>query len=134
MTSTHVELDNIGLVRQGYEAFAKADMARLSELFDAKAVWRGTPTGILKGDYDGRDAIFAMFGQLQQETGGTFRPTPITMAAAGDKVFVLSESTGERKGRKLTETEVLVFTLRDGRVREVTLYTKNHPAHEAFWA
>jgi uncharacterized protein len=134
MTSTHVELDNIGLVRKGFEAFAASDMATLSELFDANAVWRSEPTGILLGKYDGRDAIFAMFAQVGQETAGTFRSVPKTMAATGDKVFVECNVTGNRQGRALNADEVLVFALKDGRVREVRLYNGDRAQHEAFWA
>jgi uncharacterized protein len=133
MTSTHVEQDNITLVRQGFEAFAAADMAKLSQLFDTKAIWRAEPTGVLSGSHDGRDAIFGMFAQLHQETGGTFRSVPITMAASGDKVFVQCEVTGDRKGRKLRDNEVIVFTLGDGKVREVHLYQGNHAVVAAFW-
>ena len=134
MTSTHVEIDNIDRVKKGFEAFAAADMATLSELFDADARWRGEPTGILSGNYDGRDAIFAMFAQIGQETAGTFRSIPSTMAASGDKVFVQCEVTGDRKGRKLKAGEVLIFTLAEGRVREVRLYQEEPAQSAAFWA
>lgn len=134
MISTRVELDNMDRIRKGFEAFAASDMATLSELFDANAVWRSEPTGILSGNYVGRDAIFATFAQLGQETGGTFRSIPTTMAASGDKVFVQCNVTGERKSRKLNVGEVIVFTLVDGRVREVDLYFQDHAQGAAFWA
>jgi ketosteroid isomerase-like protein len=134
MTSTQVELDNIDRVRAGFEAFEAADMATLSELFEANAKWRGERTGILAGNYDGRDAIFAMFAQVGQETAGTFRSVPATMAASGDKVFVQVNATGERQGRKLNAAEVLIFTLADGRVREVHFYQGDPAQNAAFWA
>lgn len=134
MTSTHVEIDNIDRVKKGFEAFAASDVATLSELFDADARWRSEPTGILAGNYEGRDAIFAMFAQVGQETGGTFRSIPSTMAASGDKVFVQCDVTGDRKGRKLKASEVLIFTLSGGRVREVGLYQADPAQSAAFWA
>jgi uncharacterized protein len=134
MISTPVELANLERVRKGFEAFAASDMATLSELFDANAVWRSEPTGILSGSYVGRDAIFAMFAQIGQETSGTFRSIPTTMGASGDKVFVQCNVTGERQGRKLNVGEVIVFTLVDGRVREVDLYFRDHAQGAAFWA
>ena len=134
MTSTHAEIDNIDRVKRGFEAFATSDMATLSELFDADARWRGEPTGVLMGNYDGRDAIFAMFAQVGQETAGTFRSIPSTIAASGDEVFVQCDVTGDRKGRKLKAAEVLVFTLGAGRVREVRLYQAEPAQVAAFWA
>jgi ketosteroid isomerase-like protein len=129
-----LEKDNIGLVRDGFRAFAAGDMAALGGLFDANAAWHSQPTGILIGEYQGRDAIFAMFGKLHQETAGTFRSTPIAMAATGDKVFVQTETTGERHGRSLRGGEVLVFTVADGRVREVRIFTGDYAALQTFWA
>jgi uncharacterized protein len=134
MTSTQVELDNIDRIRKGFEAFAASDIATLSELFDANAVWRAEPTGILAGDYDGRDAIFAMFMQMAQETTGTFRAVPTAMAASSDKVFVQVNATGERQGSTLNAGEVLVFTLADGRIREVRLYQENPSQNAEFWS
>jgi ketosteroid isomerase-like protein len=133
MTTTQVGQDNIAIIKRGFEAFAAGNMATLAEVFDAKATWHGTSAGILKGVYQGRDAIFAMFGQLHQETAGTFSSEPVAIAAAGDKVFVQTVVTGERNGRKLDDGEVLVFALADGRVREVHLYTENYPSAASFW-
>jgi uncharacterized protein len=133
MTPSQVELDNIERVRKGFEAFAASDVATLSDVFEAHAVWRAEPMGILAGNYEGRDAIFAMFAQVGQETGGTFRAQPLAMAASGDKVFVQLDVTGDRQGRSLNAGEVLVFTLLDGRVREVRLYIANSAQSAAFW-
>jgi ketosteroid isomerase-like protein len=75
-----------------------------------------------------------MFAQVGQETSGTFRAMPTTMAASGDKVFVQLNVAGDRQGRKLNAGEVLVFTLVDGRVREVRLYLEDPTQVASFWA
>jgi len=134
MTATDVETRNIELIRQGFEAFASGNMAVLGELFDYEANWHRAAAGVLRGDCHGREAIFTMFAQLHQETRGTFSSKPVAYAASGDTVFVQSEVSGERKGYKLHDDEVLVFTLAAGRVREVRVYSANYPAALAFWA
>jgi len=134
MTTTDVGTSNIELVRKGFEAFVAGDMAALGELFDPNATWHSAATGVIGGDYRGRDAIFAMFGQLHKETAGTFHSTPGAMAASGDKVFVQAEVSGERNGRKLKDGEVIVFTLAGGRVSGVLLYHENYPAALEFWS
>jgi ketosteroid isomerase-like protein len=134
MTTTDVGTSNMELVRKGFEAFAAGNMEALGELFDPNATWHSAPAGVLGGDYRGRDAIFAMFGQLHKETAGTFRSTPVAMAASSDKVFAQTEVSGERKGRKLKDGEVIVFTLTEGRVREVHLYNEHYPAALEFWS
>jgi uncharacterized protein len=134
MTSTQVELDNIEVIRKGYEAFGAGDMAALGDLFAPEAVWRAEPTGVLRGTYEGRDAIFAHFAQIGQETAGTFRAIPTAMAASGNKVFVETAASGERQGRTLETNSVNVFTVVDGLVREVVLYQSDYAKDSAFWA
>jgi uncharacterized protein len=134
MSNSDQERENIDRVRRGFEAFATGDMATLSELFEERALWHEEPTGVLTGDYHGRDAILGFFGQLHQETAGTLRVTPATMAASGDKVFVQVEASGERAGRSLRARQVLVFTLGGGRVREVQMFTADFLATQAFWS
>src|SRR5450631_426384 len=73
MTTAHVEQDNLKLIHQGFEAFAAGDMAALTKLFQADAEWHESPVGVIVGNYHGRDAIFGFFGQVHQETAGTFR-------------------------------------------------------------
>jgi uncharacterized protein len=133
MTTTDVGTSNMELVRKGFEAFAAGDMTALGGLFDSNATWHSAAAGVLGGDYRGRDAIFAMFAQLHKETAGTFRSTPIAMAASSDKVFVQTEVSGDRNGRKLKDAEVIVFTLTGGQVSEVHLYNENYPAALEFW-
>jgi hypothetical protein len=131
---TQVEQDALAIVRLGFDAFATGDMVALSELFDKDANWRAAPTGVLGGDCIGRDAIFAMFQQLGRETGGEFHVTPNTFAAAGNQVFVSATDHGKRHGRTLEGEQVLVFTVVDGKVREVRFFAHDHPANAAFWA
>jgi uncharacterized protein len=132
--STDTERANIELVQRGFEAFAAGDMAALSELFDAKVTWQSPPVGVIAGEFQGRDAIFGMFGQLYQETAGTFRSVPVAMAATGDKVFVETDATGQRQGRTLSGPQVLIFTIAGGHVKEVRLFLCDYAAAEAFWS
>ena len=133
MTATETERNNIESIERGFKAFAAGDMVALSELFEESVLWHSQPAGVLPGEYRGRDATFTMFGQLHEMTGGTFRSTPVAMAASGHKVFVQTEATGERSGRSLRASQVLIFTLSGGRVSEVQLFSGNHAAEDAFW-
>jgi len=86
------------------------------------------------GNHHGRDAIFGFFGQLHQETAGTLRANMLSMAATGDQVFVRSEVTGQRLGNSLNADHVQIFTIADGQVTDVLLYSADHPAEAAFWS
>jgi len=131
---TQTETENIATVKRGFEAFAARDMAALSDIFDRHVRWHAEKTGVLAGEYDGRDALFASFAQLGKETDGTFTSKPIAFAATGDEVYVNATVTGKRKGRSVEQDEVLVFTLKDGRVGKVRLFLRNHAAAELFWS
>ena len=64
--------ENVAIMRRAYEAFNTGDMNTLTELMD-ETVWHLPGRSSMAGDYQGRGATLAYFGQLAQETGGTFR-------------------------------------------------------------
>jgi hypothetical protein len=132
--TTQTEHDALAVVRLGFDAFAAGDLVALSELFEKDANWRAAPAGVLPGDCIGRDAILAMFAQLGSETHGEFHVTPHTFAASGNQVFVSTTDYGKRNGKTLEGDQVLVFTVVDGKVREVKFYEHDHPATAAFWS
>lgn len=134
MPTTNVEQDNVTLVQRGFEAFSKADMPTLTELFAEDATWHAVPTGILGGDRSGRNDIFAMFGILGQQTQGSFKVVPSAFAGSGDNVFVHARATGTRNGKTIDSDEVLIFTLADGHVRDVRLFVHDQAANAAFWS
>ena len=65
--------ENAAIIRRGYEAFNTADINTLTELFAENAVWRTPGRGSLAGDHEGREATFAYFGQLGQQTEGNLQ-------------------------------------------------------------
>jgi ketosteroid isomerase-like protein len=128
------ETQNIAVVRRGYEAFAKGDIETLKALFTADANWHALRVGVLPGNYRGVQAILGFFGQLAQETEGTMRVEPVTMAASGDSVFVFQRITGTRKGKTLDTQAVLFFTVANGVVTEVKEFPADYPAYSHFWS
>jgi ketosteroid isomerase-like protein len=134
MTTAHVDQGNLKLIQQGFEAFAAGDMAALTKLFRADSEWHEAPKGVIVGNYHGREAIFGFFGQIHQETAGTLRANVLSMAATGDQVFVRSEVTAQRLGNSLNADHVQIFTIADGLVTDVLLYSADHPAEAAFWS
>jgi uncharacterized protein len=133
-TTTQTELDNLTLIRRGYEAFGAGDMQTLAPLIASDARWHFPPTGILTGEYAGRDAMLGYFAQLHHESDGTVRAEPVVMAASGDRVFVQEHVSAQRRGRTLDQTEVCVFTVKGGQVREVCEYLEDQPAAAQFWS
>ncbi|GAC1309746.1 MAG: nuclear transport factor 2 family protein [Vulcanimicrobiaceae bacterium] len=129
-----MEERNVTLVRRGFEAFARGDLAALGEMFHDDATWHLAPCGVLEGGYEGRDRILGLFATIHRETDGTFATEPRTVLASGDRVFVETSVSGKRRGRTLDSGEVLVFTMADEKASDVAHDVRDFPELERFWS
>jgi ketosteroid isomerase-like protein len=66
-----VPTDNLALLHDGYAAFAAGDLVRLGELFADGIIWHMPARNPMSGDYRGKQEVFALFGQLAEQTAGT---------------------------------------------------------------
>src|SRR6516162_8434512 len=110
------EHPNVEIARRGYEAFAKGDMATLTELIADDVVWHVQGVGPLDGDYHGRDQVFGFFGRLAEETGGTFRLDVHDILANDEHTVVLATLTATRGGKSIEVPVANVSHIRDGEV------------------
>src|SRR5256885_16345117 len=101
--------ENAAIMRRAYEAFNTADMNTLTELFDESTVWHLPGRSRFADDYQGRDATFAYFAQLGQETGGTFQAElQHLLADDEDRVVGIQRSRGQRDGKQLDVVNCIV--------------------------
>jgi ketosteroid isomerase-like protein len=127
--------ENAAIVRRGYEAFNTGDINTLTELFDESAVWRTPGRGSLAGDHEGREATFAYFGRLGQDTGGTFQASLQHLLADDDgRVVGIHHNSAERDGKHLAVDCCLVFQLEDGRITEGAEHFRDLYAWDEFWS
>ena len=126
--------ENAAIVRRGYEAFNSGDMKTLTELFDESAVWRVPGRSSLAGDHKGREATFAYFGRLGQETGGTFRAELQHLLADEDRVVGIQRNSAERDGKQLDVDVCLAFQLENGRITEGAEHFRDLYAWDEFWS
>jgi ketosteroid isomerase-like protein len=126
---------NTAIMRRAYEAFNSADIDTLTELFDESMVWHLPGRSRFADDYEGRDATLAYFGQLGQETGGTFRAQLQNLLADDENHVVgIQRSTGERNGKHLDVVNCIVFELEDGRVTDGREHFHDLYAWDEFWS
>ena len=127
--------ENAELVRRGYAAFSSGDMETLTELFDENASWHTPGRGSLAGDYEGREATFAYFGQLGEQTGGTFK-VELRSATADDegRVVGIHHVSGERNGKQLDVDCCLLFEINDGRIVDGREHFEDLYAYDEFWS
>jgi uncharacterized protein len=63
--------DNVALIRKGFEAFNKGDVATLSTVLSADCVHHMPGSNRFSGDHKGRDNMLKMYGELGALTNGT---------------------------------------------------------------
>ena len=127
--------ENVAIMRRAYEAFNKGDIDTLIEIFDENVVWHLPGRSSMAKDYQGRDATLAYFGQIGQETGGTFQAELEQLFAGDDgRVIGLQRSTAERDGKRLDVGDCIVFQLEDGRVTDGREHFHDLYAWDEFWS
>jgi ketosteroid isomerase-like protein len=127
--------ENVATMKRAYDAFNTGDLATLTEIFDEGAVWHLPGRSSFAQDYHGRDAILAYFGQLAEQTGGTFR-ADLQNFLADDDVHVVGfqRSTGDRDGKHLDVTNCILFELKDGRITDGREHFHDLYAWDEFWS
>ena len=66
----------VAVVRAGFEAFAKGDLAACGNMFAADATWNHRNDDRLGGLHRGVDGIMAFIAESGQLTAGTLRAVP----------------------------------------------------------
>jgi ketosteroid isomerase-like protein len=127
------EHPNVELARRGYDAFAKGDLATLTELIADDATWHALGVGPLSGTYHGRDEIFGFFGRLAEETGGTFRLDVHDVLANDEHAVVLCMLSASRGSKSIQVPVANVSHMRDGKVTEFWTSTTDPQAGIDFW-
>jgi ketosteroid isomerase-like protein len=125
--------ENAEVVRRGYEAFNTGDMAALGELFAEDAVWHVAGSGVLSGTKQGRDAIFAYFGELGKRSQGSFQATVRDIVGGENHTVGLQQSHAESNGKTLDLASAIAFVIRDGKVIEGREFFEDTAKSDQFW-
>ena len=127
--------ENVAIMQRAYDAFNSADVDTLTEIFDESVVWHLPGRSSFADDYQGREATLAYFGQLGQETGGTFRAQlERLLADDDDRVVGIQRSTADRNGKHLDVGDCIVFQLKDGRITDGREHFEDLYAWDEFWS
>jgi ketosteroid isomerase-like protein len=136
ISSTATAATDGDVVRAGFEAVSAGDMAGFAAIFHADATWNHRNDDRLGGVKAGVNAIVGFLGESMALTGNTLRPVPeLVMTDGAGHVAVLTRISGTRPdGRAFDDTQILLFTVEDGRVRAVDQFVGDPSAVTAFWA
>ncbi len=125
---------NAALLRKGYEAFGKGDMATMTELFAEDVVWHLAGNNPLSGVHRGRDAVFAIFAKTTQLSGGTFKIEVHDVLANDQHAVALTRATASREGKQLNSLDADVYHVSDGKVTEWWSFVENGRVTDEFWS
>ena len=124
---------NAELIRKGFEAFATGDMATLDAIMADDIVWHASGTGVVAGDFVGKQAVFGSFALIPQETD-SFSQDIHAIVADDDHTIALVSATATRRGKTVTLSQVLVFHVENGKAKEVWLTPFDQAAADDFWS
>ncbi|MCM1973103.1 MULTISPECIES: nuclear transport factor 2 family protein [Streptomyces] len=129
------EHPHVTLVRKGYEAFGRGDMAALRELLTSDCTHHVPGNHMLSGDYKGRDAIIEMYGRLAEETDGTVRVEPRSYMVDGrGHVVAFHHVSATRKGKRIEEDGCIVFRIVGDKVTDLDECIEDLDASQEFWS
>ncbi|MGY1781772.1 nuclear transport factor 2 family protein [Geodermatophilus sp. SYSU D01036] len=110
---------NATRMREGYDAYAKGDLAALTELMREDIRWHEPGDGPLSGDHEGPQAVFAMFARSMELTENSLRVEPVQVCADDEHGVALVRFLAHRGDRHLDTLVAQVFRFGgDGRVAE----------------
>jgi ketosteroid isomerase-like protein len=126
--------DNVTLIRKGFEAFNKGDVATLSKILAADCVQHMPGDNRFSGDHKGRDSVLKMYGELGALTNGTMQAVLGDVYATDHGAIASYTATATRNGRSLEQKTVLAFTIVDGKATDLDEIPLNGVVEDAFWA
>ncbi len=125
--------NNLQIMRDGYENFAKGNIPAVLEIFDPKIEWTEAKGFPYAGTYRGPKEIGEqVFMKLATEWDG-FRVTPAEFIDGGERIVVLGKYSGTYKdtGKSFQADFAHVWTLRDGKPVKFVQYTDTALVQEA---
>ena len=110
--------ENAEVVRRGYEAFQKGDLAAFDDILADDCVWHVPGKSQVAGDKKGRQATVEYYGQLGQLTEGSIQVELHDVVANDEHVVGLHRVSASRGGKSYDTTECIVFHVQGGRISE----------------
>jgi ketosteroid isomerase-like protein len=126
---------NEDLVREGFAAFGRGDMDALRKQYWTEDVrWHLPGRSPLAGDYEGAEQVLQAFARLFELTGGTYTAELHDVLANDQHAVALFTSRAERAGKQLTDNQVQISHIRDGKIAEVWIQSTDLYAQDEFWS
>jgi uncharacterized protein len=129
-----VSTENLDLIRRGYDAFSRGDVATVLEILDPNIHWHVPGRSPLSGDYKGHDEVIGFFTKTQELAAGTFSIEIDDMLSRGQQVVVLCNVSAQRHDQNWSSPEVHVWRVVNGQAMEFREYQGDQQAEDEFWS
>jgi uncharacterized protein len=116
------EHPNAVLLRRLYDAYARRDRARICEIIADDCHWNIPGRGPNAGTHVGIDAILELFRGLMRASKGTAVIELHDVLANDNTAVAIQTGRATIDGRESALQEVLVHTIRDGKVVDMQEY------------
>jgi ketosteroid isomerase-like protein len=126
--------ENVEILRQGFEQFARGDVESVLERLDPDVDWRPAIAPILGVEaVRGREAVREFFTRDLFEGFDEFRAEPLAYEDLGDSVLVTVRyvGRGESTGLEIDQTFASLYRLRDGKTVSMRDYSTRADALQA---
>jgi ketosteroid isomerase-like protein len=118
---------------RAWEAVSKGDVSALESVYAENMVWHVSGRGPQSGDHRGRDAVLAYLASVGENVE-RFDASLEDVLVGDERLAFVMRARGERKGRSLEATYVLLVRIENGRVAELWSTALDQYAVDAFWA
>ncbi|HKX25789.1 MAG TPA: nuclear transport factor 2 family protein [Actinomycetota bacterium] len=127
------EHPNVALVREGFEAFQKGDMAWMDDHMSDDLIWHVGGNSKWSGSYEGKAKALELFAR-QAEAMGSPPSTDIHDIVGNDEhVIAIGTASATGPGGSSAEWKyVQVFHIKDGKATEVWGLAENDAAVDPF--
>jgi uncharacterized protein len=123
------------VVHDYFDALRQGRLDSLAALFADDVRWHQPGQGTLSGVYTGKAAVFGLFEQFVQLSGGTFAIDRVKdIMANGDLVAAAIHFHARRGTEQIAMDGVDVLRVLDGQIVEVWLFSADQSSEDAFWS
>ena len=117
---THHEHPNATLVKEGFDALAKGDMAWMGDHVADDVKWHVGGNSKWAGTIEGKENLMAFFGRQMEAMGAPPQAEVHDVLASDDHVVVIGNAKATaRDGSSAEWKYVNVFHIKDGKTTEV---------------
>lgn len=128
------EVTNKEVVQTYFDSLASGNLDRLGQLFSDDVIWHQPGQGELSKTYQGKQELFALFGQFMSISQGSFKIDGVkSIMVNGDLVTATLRFSASKPGKKITMDGVDLMKIEDGKIKEVWLFSGDQEAEDAFW-